>query len=228
MGWDRALAGMIDHTLLRADATAQEVSGLCAEARRYGFAAVCIQPVWVRHAAAMLAGSGVAVCTVIGFPLGANTTAVKAYEAGQAVADGATELDMVLQIGALKDGDLQRVQADIAAVVAAAGTAVVKVILETALLTDREKATACRLAQAAGAGYVKTSTGFSRAGATVDDVALLRRTVGRDLGVKAAGGIRDRAAATALIRAGASRIGASASVAIVTAAADPDEPTDSL
>jgi len=214
--WDRSLARLIDHTLLKPEATAEQIRRLCAEARHYGFAAVCVNPWWVPLCVQELKGTGVKVATVIGFPLGATTTEAKAFEARQAVEAGAEELDMVINVGALKSGHLDRVQEDIAAVVRAAAGRVVKVILETGLLTDEEKVTACRLAVAAGAHFVKTSTGFGPGGATVADVRLMRQTVGDQVGVKASGGIRDHATAVAMVEAGASRIGASSSVAIVT------------
>lgn len=214
--WDRALARLIDHTLLKPEATEEQIRRLCAEARHYGFAAVCVNPWWVPLCVQELKGTGVKVATVIGFPLGATTTEAKAFEARQAVEAGADELDMVMNVGALKSGHLDRVQEDIAAVVRAAAGRVVKVILETGLLTDEEKVTACRLAVAAGAHFVKTSTGFGPGGATVADVSLMRRTVGDQVGVKASGGIRDHATAVAMVEAGATRIGASSSVAIVT------------
>ncbi|MCG0238715.1 MAG: deoxyribose-phosphate aldolase [Firmicutes bacterium] len=214
--WDRALARLIDHTLLKPEATEEQIRRLCAEARHYGFAAVCVNPWWVPLCVQELKGTGVKVATVIGFPLGATTTEAKAFEARQAVEAGADELDMVMNVGALKSGHLDRVQEDIAAVVRAAAGRMVKVILETGLLTDEEKVTACRLAVAAGAHFVKTSTGFGPGGATVADVSLMRRTVGDQVGVKASGGIRDHATAVAMVEAGATRIGASSSVAIVT------------
>jgi len=212
-----AIAGLIDHTLLRADATYQQIDTLCQEALQYGFAAVCVQPVHVRRCVEALRGSSVKVCTVAGFPLGATLTSVKAFEAREAIASGATEIDMVIHIGALKSNDLAYVQDDIAAVVSICHQhgALCKVILETCLLSDMEKVNACRLAQAAGADFVKTSTGFSSGGATVEDVRLMRQTVGPAMGVKAAGGIRDLAAVRAMIDAGANRIGASASVKIM-------------
>ncbi len=206
----------IDHTLLKPDATAQMIDKLCAEAKQYDFASVCVNPAWVKRAAQNLAGSDVKVCTVIGFPLGASTPETKAFETRDAIANGATEVDMVINVGALKSGYLELVQRDIAAVVEAAGDVLVKVIIETGLLTDEEKVTACKLAVAAGADYVKTSTGFGPGGATVEDIALMRKTVGPDIGVKASGGVRDRASALAMIEAGATRIGASAGIAIVT------------
>lgn len=214
-----ALAGMIDHTLLKADATAEQVTKLCREAAQYKFASVCVNSCYVPLAAKLLAGSGVKVCTVIGFPLGAASTPAKAAEARQAVADGATELDMVLNVGAMKSGDTEAVGEDIRQVVLAGDSkAIVKVILETCLLTDDQKVAACYLAKAAGAAFVKTSTGFSTGGATVEDIRLMRKTVGPAMGVKASGGIRDAATAQAMIAAGATRIGASASIAIVTEA----------
>jgi len=212
------LAPFIDHTLLRADATAESIDRLCAEAREHGFASVCVNPSWVARASANLTGSGVEVCSVVGFPLGAHLPAVKAVEAGQAIRDGAGEIDMVIDIGALRSGDLALVERDIAGVAAVCRTtgAVCKVIIEVALLTDEEKVVACLLAKRASADFVKTSTGFGPGGATVRDVALMRRAVGPEMGVKAAGGIRTRADAEAMIAAGATRLGTSAGVAIVT------------
>jgi deoxyribose-phosphate aldolase len=207
------IAARIDHTLLRADATAQQVDRLCDEAIRYGFATVCLNPHWVPRAASRLRGHGVPVCAVVGFPLGANATEVKAREARLCVEEGASEIDMVIQIGVLKSRDHRVVAEDIQAVVRAAGVPV-KVILETALLTRDEKIEACTLAKAAGAAFVKTSTGFGPSGATVDDVRLMREVVGEDMAIKASGGIRDLDTAQALIEAGADRIGASASVRI--------------
>jgi deoxyribose-phosphate aldolase len=211
------VARLVDHTLLKPEATPAQVAQLCDEARRYGFASVCINPVYVRLATEKLEGSGVAVCTVVGFPLGATTTSIKVKEARQAMADGATEIDMVIHIGALKAGDYDAVQEDIAAVAAAchAGGALLKVIIEAVLLSDEEKVIACRLAQAAGADFVKTSTGFAGGGATVEDVRLMRQTVGPQMGIKAAGGVRSYADAMAMVEAGATRIGASAGVEIV-------------
>lgn len=210
------LANKIDHTILKADTTKEQIIKVCQEAKTHGFYSVCINPTWVKEAANQLAGSEVDVCTVIGFPLGASTSAVKAFEATNAIENGATEVDMVINIGALKDGDYQLVQSDIAAVVEAAkGKALVKVIIETSLLTDEEKVKACELAVAAGTDYVKTSTGFSTGGATVADIALMRKTVGPEIGVKASGGVRDQATALAVVEAGATRIGASAGIAIV-------------
>ena len=215
-----AIAQVIDHTLLKPEATREQIDRLCREALEYHFASVCVNPTHVGRCAELLRGSDVKVCTVIGFPLGATTTAVKAYETRQAIDDGATEIDMVINVGALKSGDLDAVQADIAAVVdeAHAADALVKVIIETALLSDDEKVTACRLAKAAGAEFVKTSTGFGPGGAKVEDVALMRRVVGPEMGVKASGGVRNYADVQAMIAAGATRIGASAGVAIVSEA----------
>lgn len=205
----------IDHTLLKPEATQEMIDKLCAEAKQYDFASVCVNPVWVKRSASQLAGTNVKVCTVIGFPLGANTPEIKAAETRDAIANGATEVDMVINVGALKSGDLDLVKRDIQAVVEASGDVLVKVILETGLLTQEEKITACKLSVEAGADYVKTSTGFGPGGATVEDIALMRQTVGPDIGVKASGGVRDRATALALIEAGATRIGASAGISIV-------------
>lgn len=217
---DTGIGRYIDHTLLRADASQDQIAQLCYEARTYHFASVCVNPTHVRLAAQLLKGSDVRVCTVIGFPLGATAASVKAYETQQAIRDGATEIDMVINIGALKSRDYKVVHEDIAAVVstAHAANALVKVIIETALLTDEEKVIACQLAKAAGADYVKTSTGFGPGGATVEDVALMRRVVGPHIGVKASGGVRNYADTQAMIAAGATRIGASAGVAIVSEA----------
>jgi deoxyribose-phosphate aldolase len=222
---DSALARFFDHTLLKADATPGQIAELCDQARQYGFAAVCINPVNVKQSAQLLRGSGVEVCTVVGFPLGATPTEVKVFETQQVLRDGATEVDMVINVGALKSGKYESVKGDIAAMAAAchAGNAILKVIIEAALLTDEEKEVACQLAMAAGADFVKTSTGFGPGGATVQDVALMRRVVGPALGVKAAGGIRNLADATEMIEAGASRIGASASVAILEEALNKGE-----
>lgn len=215
--FDAALADMIDHTLLKADATEEQVTRLCAEARNYRFASVCVNPSNVALCAALLRGSGVKVCTVIGFPLGATTPAAKAAETRDAIASGASEVDMVINVGALKSGNYDLVKRDIQAVIGAAlGRAAVKVIIETALLSQEEKIKACVIAKYAGADFVKTSTGFSSGGATPEDVCLMRQVVGDDMGVKASGGIRDRDTARRMIAAGASRIGASASVAMVT------------
>jgi deoxyribose-phosphate aldolase len=214
-----SLAGMIDHTLLKPDATPDQIAQLCYEARKYGFAAVCINPTHVELAAQLLRGSAVAVCTVVGFPLGATPPEVKAYEAQVALDRGATEIDMVVNIGALKARDYEMVARDIRAVTrvchAHTPPALVKVIIEAVLLTEAEKIAACLLAKESGADYVKTSTGFAAGGATVADVQLMRRTVGPRLGVKAAGGVRTRDEAEAMVQAGATRIGASAGVKIV-------------
>ncbi len=216
-GVDRDLAGLIDHTLLKPDATAEQIEKICREAKEYGFASVCVNPGWVPLAAQLLQGTQVKVCAVVGFPLGATSTTVKALEARDAISRGAREVDMVLNVGALKSGQHDLVQDDIQAVVqAAAGQALVKVILETGLLTDAEKVRACEISRQAGADFVKTSTGFGTGGATAEDVALMRRTVGPGMGVKASGGIRDRDTALDMVKAGASRLGTSASVAIVT------------
>lgn len=208
----------IDHTLLKPQATAEDIDRLCDEARDYGFIAVCVNPTWVKRAAARLRGSSVRVASVVGFPLGASTPEVKAYEARRALRDGAREIDMVLNVGALKSGDYDLVLRDIAAVSDACREvgALNKVILETALLDDEEKVVASRLAQQGRAHYVKTSTGFGPGGATVFDVALMRETVGAALGVKASGGIKDATQAKDMLAAGATRIGASAGVAMVT------------
>jgi deoxyribose-phosphate aldolase len=218
---DPALCALIDHTILKPEATAQDVARICREALEYGFASVCVNPCWVPLAAAELQGSGIPVCTVVGFPLGATSTPGKMAETEIAVRTGAREIDMVINVGALRSGDCVSVQRDIEGVVkvAHAAGALVKVILENALLNDDEKVTACRLVQAAGAEFVKTSTGFGPSGATVADVALMRRTVSAAMGVKAAGGIRAFEDLRAMVLAGATRIGASASVKIVEAAA---------
>ena len=212
-----SLAGTIDHTLLKPDATLAQIETLCEEAAANRFASVCVNGVWVRRCAELLSGTPVAVCTVVGFPLGATVPEVKAFEARRAIEDGACEVDMVLAVGALKSGEADFVRADIGGVAQVCRSlgAKLKVILETCLLSDEEKVTACRLTKAAGADFVKTSTGFSTGGATVSDVELMRRTVGEVMGVKASGGVRNQADAEAMIRAGATRIGASASVAIV-------------
>ncbi len=210
------VAKLIDHTLLKADATKAEVAKLVGEAKKYEFASVCVNPTWVPFCAQELKGTGVDVCTVIGFPLGANTPEVKAFEASNAIANGATEVDMVINIGALKDGDDALVLRDIQAVVdAAKGKALVKVIIETCLLTDEEKVRASQLSVQAGADFVKTSTGFSTGGATAEDVALMRKTVGPDVGVKASGGVRSEEDLNAMVAAGATRIGASSGVKIM-------------
>lgn len=205
----------IDHTLLKPDATPAQIEKLCAEAAEHNFASVCVNPGYVSLAAKLLKDSPVKVCTVIGFPLGMNDTCIKAAEAAQAVADGADELDMVINIGMHKSGDIAYTEADIRAVVEAGQGKLVKVIIETALLNDDEKVSACQAAQRAGADYVKTCTGFSGGAANVHDIALMRATVGPDMGVKASGGVRDYATAKALIEAGATRVGASAGIAIV-------------
>jgi deoxyribose-phosphate aldolase len=211
------VASLIDHTLLKADATATEIETLCGEAAEFGFATVCVNPTWVALAARRLAGSRSRVCSVVGFPLGATTPDVKHYETRRAIFDGAREVDMVINIGALKSGDLRVVERDIEAVVAPCRDAgvVSKVIIEAALLNDEQKVTATTLTKAAGADFVKTSTGFGPGGATAADVALMRRVVGAAMGVKAAGGVKDFAALEAMVKAGATRIGASAGVRIV-------------
>lgn len=209
------LAKRIDHTILKADATRADVERLCAEAREHGFATVCVNSCWTALAAQLLEGSDVGVTVVVGFPLGAMSTEGKAAETRQAVADGATEIDMVVNIGQLKDGNDEFVTADIAAVVEAARPAAVKVIIECCLLSDDEKVRACRDSVAAGAAFVKTSTGFSTGGATVEDVRLMRATVGDACQVKAAGGIHTRAEAETLLEAGADRLGCSAGIAII-------------
>jgi deoxyribose-phosphate aldolase len=216
-----ALARLIDHTLLRADATSAAIERLCREGGEHGFAAVCVNPTWVALASSRLRGSGVAVCAVVGFPLGATTSAAKAFEARQAIDAGAREIDMVLDLGRLKSRDLDAVRRDIEAVTAVCreGGALCKVIIEAPLLTDDEKGQACLAAIQARADFVKTATGFGPGGATVADVALMRRLVGPSMGVKASGGVRDLAATHAMIAAGATRIGTSAGVAILEEAA---------
>ena len=211
------VASMIDHTLLKPDATRAQIEELCREAAQFKFATVCVNPTWVATCARLLAGSGVGVCSVVGFPLGATTADVKGYETRRAIYDGAREIDMVINVGALKSGDLRTVERDIEAVAVPCreSGALSKVIIEAALLTDEEKISACTIAKAAGADYVKTSTGFGPGGATAADVALMRRVVGADMGVKAAGGVRDLEGMKAMIAAGASRVGASAGVKIV-------------
>ncbi|WP_112179474.1 MULTISPECIES: deoxyribose-phosphate aldolase [Paraliobacillus] len=210
------LANKIDHTILKADTTKAQVLQVCEEAKEHGFYSVCINPTWVEETNQALSDSDVKVCTVIGFPLGATTSEVKAIETSDAIRKGANEIDMVINIGKLKSGDYTVVETDIKAVVAAAkDKALVKVIIETSLLTDEEKVKACELAVQAGADYVKTSTGFSTGGATVEDIALMRKTVGPNIGVKASGGVRDRETAIALVKAGASRLGASSGIAII-------------
>jgi deoxyribose-phosphate aldolase len=215
------LAGMIDHTLLKPDATRDQIKKLCYEAKKYGFASVCVNPSYVSLASELLKGTPVKVCTVIGFPLGATTPTTKAMETRDAIANGASEIDMVINVGALKSGDYDLVKKDIEAVVEAArGKALVKVILETALLTDEEKVKGCLLAKLAGADFVKTSTGFRPGGATVQDIMLMRKVVGEKMGVKASGGIRDYESTRKMIEAGANRIGASAGVKIVKEACE--------
>jgi deoxyribose-phosphate aldolase len=213
----QSIANLIDHTALKADTTKDQILTLCAEAKEYKFASVCVNPTWVKLAAEQLKDAeGVEVCTVIGFPLGANRPDVKAFEVKNAIENGATEVDMVINIAALKDKDNELVERDIRAVVEAAkGKALTKVIIESCLLTDEEKVRACELSVKAGADFVKTSTGFSTGGATVEDIALMRKTVGPELGVKASGGVRDLEGARAMVDAGATRIGASAGVSIV-------------
>ncbi|MEZ7616737.1 MULTISPECIES: deoxyribose-phosphate aldolase [Streptococcus] len=205
----------IDHTLLKPDASQEQIETLIEEAKKYDFASVCVNPTWVNFAAQALKATDVKVCTVIGFPLGANTPELKAFETSDAIQNGANEIDMVINIGALKSRNFDLVERDIRAVVEAAKGTLVKVIIETCLLTDDEKVKACQLAQKAGADFVKTSTGFSTGGATVADVALMRKTVGPDMGVKASGGARSYEDALAFIKAGATRIGASSGVAIM-------------
>jgi len=214
---DLGLAKKIDHTLLKPEATQDQITQLCSEARKYGFASVCVNPTWIKLCADLLHGSDVKVCSVVGFPLGATPTNVKVYETEQVVRDGAQEVDMVINIGALKGGLNELVAKDIRAVVEAAhrGGAIVKVIIEVALLTDEEKVIASLLSKEAGADFVKTSTGFASGGATVYDVELMRRAVGPQMGVKAAGGVRTREDAENMVKAGATRLGASAGVKIV-------------
>ena len=214
----KTIASMIDHTLLKPESTPAQVEKLCAEAAEYHFASVCVNPVYIPLAARLLKDTGVKVCCVVGFPLGAIAPEQKAAEAASCAAMGAEELDMVIHIGAAKAGDWALVQRDIEGVVKAAAGRTVKVIIETCLLTDEEKVKACEAAKAAGAHFVKTSTGFSTGGATTHDIALMRKTVGPEMGVKASGGIRDYATAMAMIEAGANRIGASAGIEIVAAA----------
>jgi deoxyribose-phosphate aldolase len=216
-GAPSGVAAMIDHTLLKPDATRTEIETLCREAAQFGFATVCVNPAWVALAASCLAGTSVGVCSVVGFPLGATTPDVKGFETRRAIFDGAREIDMVINVGALKSGDLRTVERDIEAVAGPCREcgALSKVIIEAALLTNDEKVTACTIAKAAGADYVKTSTGFGAGGATAADVALMRRVVGADMGVKAAGGVRDLESLKAMVAAGATRVGASAGVKIV-------------
>jgi deoxyribose-phosphate aldolase len=225
---DTSLAGMIDHTLLKPDVTSDKIAQLCFEARKYHFASVCVNPTHVKLCADLLRGSDVKVCTVIGFPLGATSPEVKAFETQNALDNGATEIDMVLNIGALKAGENELVARDIRGVVETShkAGALTKVIIETALLTDEEKVVACLLAKEAGADYVKTSTGFSGGGATVHDIELMRRTVGPTIGVKASGGIHTHEEAEALVAAGATRIGASAGVKIIQAGSPEAKPAE--
>lgn len=211
-----AINKYIDHTLLKPEATEAEIRELCQEAMDYDFMSVCVQPYWVSKVSAFLNGSDVKVCTVVGFPHGANTKEVKTFEAKQAVQNGAHEVDMVINIGAAKDGDFETIREEIASIAEAVkGQAILKVIIETALLTDEEKEKACLAAKEAGADFVKTSTGFSTGGATLEDIALMRKTVGPDMGVKASGGVRSYADAVAFIEAGATRLGASSGKKIV-------------
>jgi deoxyribose-phosphate aldolase len=215
---DKNIASKIDHTMLKPDATPAEIEELCAEAKKYHFASVCINPGYVSMCASLLKGTEVRVCTVVGFPLGANTSEVKKFETEQAIQNGATEIDMVINVGRLKAGDYEYVENDVAQVVKLAKTnhSLVKVIIEAALLNDEEKVKACLICKKVGADFVKTSTGFSKGGATVGDVALMKYVVGSTIGVKAAGGIRSKEEAEAMIASGADRIGASASVKIVS------------
>jgi len=212
------IASYIDHTILAADATEEKIEKLCNEAKEWHFASVCVNTCWTKYCAKLLKDSGVNVCVVVGFPLGAMSTEAKAYEAKKAVEDGATEVDMVINIGWLKDHKDSLVEEDIRQVKKACGKAHLKVIIEACLLTEEEKVRACKLSVAAGADFVKTSTGFSKSGATVEDVALMRKTVGNACQVKAAGGIRDYKTAKAMIEAGADRLGCSAGIAIVQGA----------
>ena len=222
MPFDRSIARLIDHTILKPEATRDEVRQVCAEARKYEFASVCVNAFWIPLVASELAGTSVRTCTVVGFPLGATSTDAKVAETSFAMREGASEVDMVLNIGALRGGEMSTVENDIRAVAEAAhsGGAILKVIIETALLDDAMKVAACQLSQKAGANFVKTSTGFSKGGATTADVELMRRTVGPAMGVKASGGIRTLETLRAMVAAGASRIGASASVAIMEATAE--------
>jgi deoxyribose-phosphate aldolase len=213
----KAVALLIDHTILKQDALQEDIARACAEARHYGFASVCVNPYWVRFAAAALEGSGVRVCTTVGFPLGANESATKLAEGELALQQGATEVDMVQNIGALQSGHFEVIESEARrlAQLLHSRSAILKIILETCLLSDEEKATACRLAVKAGADFVKTSTGFAKAGATIEDVRLMRRAVGRSAGVKAAGGIRTLEALRTMVEAGANRIGTSSGVQIM-------------
>ena len=213
------VARYIDHTLLKPEASREQVDKLCEEAVEYGFYSVCVNTTWTAYCARKLRGKGVKVCTVVGFPLGAMDSRAKSFETRNAIENGANEIDMVMNVGALKSGDLKTVEEDIRWVLRACRqNTILKVIIENALLTDEEKVLACQIAKRAGAHYVKTSTGFASSGATVEDIALMRRTVGMEMGVKAAGGVRSYQDALAMIQAGASRVGASSSVAIVTGA----------
>lgn len=213
---EKKFAKLIDHTLLKPDATAEAIKKICEEAKVHSFASVCVNPAWVKLCHTMLQDTDVKVCTVIGFPLGATTTETKAFETKNAIENGATEIDMVINIGALKDQADAVVEEDIRAVVEAAkNQALTKVIIETSLLSDEEKVRACELAVKAGADYVKTSTGFSGGGATVEDISLMRKTVGPDIGVKASGGVRTTEDAEKMVAAGATRIGASSGIAII-------------
>ena len=214
------LAAMIDHTLLKPDALPQDIETLCREAVEWRFCSVCVNSCHVKACTAALADTDVKVCAVVGFPLGAMATSAKAFEASRAVADGAAEIDMVINIGLLKFGDTQAVAGDIQAVKAACGTAVLKVILETGLLTQEEKVTACNICKDLDVGFVKTSTGFGHGGATIEDVRLMRETVGPDIGVKASGGVKDMNTALEMVRAGASRLGTSSGVAIAKGTAE--------
>ena len=227
-GIETDLAGMIDHTLLKPEATKEQVIQLCVEAKKYSFASVCINPSYVSLCAKLLRDTSVKVCTVIGFPLGATSTATKAFEAEHAVRDGAKEIDMVINVGMLKSGEYEYVENDIFAVVTTGRRygALTKVIMETGLLTDEEKIKGCLLAKRAGADFVKTSTGFAKGGATVGDIALMRKVVGNAMGVKASGGVRTREEALAMVASGADRIGASASVKIVSSNGDEKKLTD--
>ncbi len=213
----KPLAGLIDHTILKADATIDQVMKICSEAKENNFASVCVNSCWVRLCSELLRGSGVKVCSVVGFPLGAMMTEAKVFEAECAINNGAQEIDMVINVGALKSKDYELVSKEIHAMVDAAKqyNALVKVIIETCLLTEEEKVIACLISKSAGADFVKTSTGFSTGGATVEDVALMRGVVGEEMGVKASGGIRTKADAEAMVKAGASRIGASSGVKII-------------
>jgi deoxyribose-phosphate aldolase len=219
--FDSSIAALIDHTLLKPEATAADIRKVCAEAREYGFATVCVNPYWVRLVAGELAGSGVKVCAVVGFPLGANSTEIKVAETAGVIRAGAQEIDMVLNVGELRSANYDAVRDDVLAVVevAHANGAIVKVILETALLNSEQKVKACLIAKEAGADFVKTSTGFGPGGATTEDVALMRRTVGPTMGVKASGGVRTLEDLRKMVAAGASRVGASASVKIIEATA---------